>query len=317
MIAPVLEEAHLWRCPISFVLTAKDASWRLDAIKADEDKHEECVSVKTMEDYGKIPVRDFDSYAAVHVIGDVQGCATPLFDALNSVGCPMDDDGLPDVSAVPSHAFVFSGDLFDRGDEAAKVWDWLQKYSSEDNVWLVRGNHDAYLREYGMKSVEGDLPRATKDSIVQIHESAVSLKGKSAKQFRKMARDLYYRYVDALAFKRDGKTYVVTHGGLHPQVVHGMMMRDETTGAVKAFRFGFMSQQATYYGTGRTFDQGDYDVDIDAIIDSYETGLPESERIYQIHGHRNECRHGISDFETVFNLEGQVEHGGQLRMIAL
>ena len=69
------------------------------------------------------------------VVSDVHGYFTALSDALASAGFD---------SANEEHIFVSCGDLFDRGTENRRIYDFVR---SLERKILIRGNHEEMLRE--------------------------------------------------------------------------------------------------------------------------------------------------------------------------
>lgn len=58
-----------------------------------------------------------------------------------------------------------------------------------------------------------------------------------------------------------------------------------------------------------------YDVDIDEIYNEYMNN--QDEKIIQIHGHRNYFKNEMNKYPYSYNVEGDIEHGGCLRILTL
>ena len=78
---------------------------------------------------------NLDKYKEIKIIGDIQGCASVLKDA---IGTTLD----------PEIFYVFTGDLLDRGIENREVLDFMLSIYNKPNVILVEGNHDTYLHKW-------------------------------------------------------------------------------------------------------------------------------------------------------------------------
>lgn len=291
-----------------------------------------------------VPVRDWDAvdhsqYREVRVWGDIQGCGDAFRESIRGVG----DD--------PTVLKVFSGDLFDRGHGAAVVFDWMMDHLHDPSVVWVRGNHDGLLRIYGDNGLTGFVPMATRDTVQQILDGSLwvgqqveamlreqeacgrTITGDSSRlrprAMRRGARKLYAEMVDLLAFRWAGQLWIVTHAGLHPGQLTSSMRGVGSDGFSYDARpdasspefpgeiaLGWESQQFFNHGTGRAFDKGDYDVDIDALIDGVECQADEwgMQTVDQLHGHRNQHDVAADAHQHVWNLEHNVERGGTMRV---
>ena len=69
------------------------------------------------------------------VVSDIHGFFSPLKNALNEAGFDENNE---------DHVFVCCGDLFDRGNENLKVFEFI---TSLERKILIRGNHDERLAE--------------------------------------------------------------------------------------------------------------------------------------------------------------------------
>lgn len=86
---------------------------------------------------------DLNEYDEVLLIGDIQGCYT----ALNS----LLKDGIKENTA-----YIFTGDLLDRGIENKQVIDFMISIFNKKNVFMVEGNHDEYLKNWSNNLLEVD-----------------------------------------------------------------------------------------------------------------------------------------------------------------
>lgn len=178
--------------------------------------------------------------------------------------------------------FIFTGDYIDRGIENKEVLEYLFKCSSQKNFIFLEGNHEQQLRDWS-NDMYDNLTKGFKNTLPQIEGGKVS-----KKETRKFCRNLrqfaYYTYGD--------KVVVVTHGGV-PKILNNTL---------------FMPTIDMIRGVGSYEDALAVDL-------AFETNMPEN--YYQIHGHRNIEDLPIKSTERCFNLEGQVEMGGHLRVVTL
>lgn len=217
------------------------------------------------------PIRDFNHYEKVIHIGDLQGCLTPLID-----GNGIIKDGFND-----KYAYIFTGDLLDRGIENGKLLKYLiNKTQGKSNIYFLRGNHETHLMNY----VNDDLIESKvflNETLPQIVEENIS-------------KEKIYKFLksfdDILLYTKGGINVCVTHAGL-PIVPK----------AEDAFK---ISGRQYLYGTGSYQDPVDK---------RFEQNSPSN--WYQVHGHRNYHNEDVQNTSKTFNLEGSVEWGGELRSL--
>jgi hypothetical protein len=136
--------------------------------------------------------QDVSQYKAVHHIGDLQGCFTPLQAYFEKYG--LHDDEL----------YIFVGDYLDRGTENAAVMEWLLGNYHRPNFIFVEGNHEAHLRHWtqGLPARSRQFNQATAPEL-----EAAGLNPKKVHGFLYQLREVYY-------YTLYGKQVLVTHGGL-------------------------------------------------------------------------------------------------------
>lgn len=218
-----------------------------------------------------VPVLDFSNYRSVVHIGDLQGCHSVMFEE-NS---PL-KDGLQDDTA-----YLFIGDLFDRGIENDKVARYaLDEIVPRSNCWLLRGNHEdhVWLQGKGLPAVSFEfvdrtLPQLKRAGITDEDLLAISRKTQ-----------------DVLFYRHHGKQVMVSHAGL----------------STVPERPALISSHQYSHGTGF------YDDPVDDQFDAY---APDG--WFQIHGHRNSRLRPVQASMRSFNLEESVEYGGNLRGVTL
>lgn len=178
--------------------------------------------------------------------------------------------------------FIFTGDYIDRGIENKEVLEYLFYLSSKKNVIFLEGNHETHLRNWANDMYE-HLPESFRSTLPQIESGKVNKK--DARKFcRKLGQFAYYTYGD--------KVVLATHGGIPRMPEHTL----------------FVPTIDMIRGVGKYEDALAVDL-------AFETNMPDN--YYQIHGHRNIEDLPVKCTERCFNLEGQVELGGHLRVVTL
>ena len=136
--------------------------------------------------------KDLSQYKKLHVIGDIQGCATVLKEYF-AEGLKQDE------------FYIFVGDFLDRGIENGEVMTWaIENLTHARNVEILFGNHETHLLRW-----IGGLPCKSQEfeqnTLPQILEAGIT-KGQVYSLLRKMRDILFISY--------KGKKLVVTHAGL-------------------------------------------------------------------------------------------------------
>lgn len=208
-----------------------------------------------------------DKYKSVKIIGDIHGSYGQLNDGLQL------EQGLQD-----DIFYIFLGDYIDRGTENDKVLSFLIDNYDRENVVLLEGNHEIYLRAYVNNYELGYGKEFDNHTQPQIENAALS-------------KDDLKKVVDQLRthfqFTYNGTNYTCTHGGL---------VTDDVT-------------LTSHFD--RIFGHGDYSYDIDKAY--YELQY----KTIMFHGHRNLYRTPKEKYDDVFNLEAGVERGGELRIATI
>jgi predicted kinase len=215
------------------------------------------------------PVVDGAPYRRAHVIGDVQGCATPLQSFL--AGGVKDDE-----------LYVFVGDLLDGGLENDATLKLMLELASRPNVLICEGDHERHLRAWH----EG-LPAASHG-----FESHTRPQLEAAGITREAVGPLLARLVDCVLLDWRGKRVLVTHGGLPVMPEPGRLL--------------FVPAAQMIKGVGP----------LGLDVDSHFARSAPADAV-QIHGHRNESKLKVEAAPRSYNLAGQVEQGGALRVVTL
>lgn len=178
--------------------------------------------------------------------------------------------------------YIFVGDYVDRGIENAETMNFLFSITDKKNVLLLEGNHERWLWMHG----NGETARSKEFELrTKKQFENAGLDPKLFRMFyRKLGQCAWYRYSDKEVF--------VSHGGVAtiPQNLT-LMATSQIIGGV-----------------------GKYE-DFETIADTWMRMMPGN--CYQIHGHRNPARKPMRIRDRVFNLENDVEFGGNLRILEL
>ena len=178
--------------------------------------------------------------------------------------------------------YIFLGDYIDRGNQNAEVMNWLYSIKDRPNVCLLEGNHERWIQAYGMnvEAKSKEFEEKTKSQLI--------LGGFDQKKAR-----IFYRKLRQMShFIYNGIEVLATHGGIP-------CMRANLT---------YIPTCAFINGVGEYNDYQD-------VADTWMKETAENQ--YQVHGHRNTAQDPVQLADRVFNLEGEVEFGGKLRIVEL
>lgn len=178
--------------------------------------------------------------------------------------------------------YIFTGDYIDRGIENAEVIRYLFEIQEKENVIFLEGNHERWLWKWAnnIKTESREFENVTR----KILENENINKKDVRRLYRKMRQCAYYTY--------DHKVFLITHGGI----------------STFPENLSFISTEQLIKGVGNYNETQDVDNTF------YET-TPDN--YYQIHGHRNPKGLPVKVNNRVYNLEGQVELGGNLRCVQI
>lgn len=181
-----------------------------------------------------------------------------------------------------NYFYIFVGDIIDRGIENVETVKFFIDAVKRKNVLVLEGNHERWLWIYAHDGI-GQSKEFELLTKKQLEKSDIDKKEIRA-FYRKLGQLAWYQYND--------KEVVVTHGGI----------------ATLPENFTKLSTHQIIHGVGN------YN-DFETIAETWMKTTPDN--VYQIHGHRNtkNCKTQIRD--RVFNLEGKVEFGENLRIVEL
>lgn len=178
--------------------------------------------------------------------------------------------------------YIFLGDYIDRGNQNAEVMNWLYSIKDRKNVCLLEGNHERWLQDYGM-GVEA------KSKEFEEHTKGQLILGGFT---QKMAREFYRKCRQMSHILYNGVEILASHGGIP-------CMRTNLI---------YVPTIAFIHGVGAYAEYQD-------IANTWVNETKPNQ--YQVHGHRNVEGDPVQLADRVFNLEGEVEFGGKLRIVEL
>ena len=233
-------------------------------------------------------VIDMRNWERIVFIGDLQGCVGPL-DGPNSPVKDIDED--------ENSIFVFTGDLLDRGIENGETLQWaidhLIPKLREGRAILIWGNHEDHLARWawGLESHSAEFNRRT---APQLDAAGID---------KEQVRLLLTCMEDAVLIKYHREEVIlVTHGGvsgLEPFLRDGL-----------EFTLGCIAGEQLMKGVGAYAATIDEEFAKASIWYQGRTGR----KMVQVHGHRNSKMVPVSTDNRSFNLEGQAEFGGHIRL---
>lgn len=178
--------------------------------------------------------------------------------------------------------YIFVGDYIDRGLQNSEVILYLNhlliKSGKTHNVLLLEGNHERNLRNY-LENGQGDNKEFNEKTLPQIETMDKSLIKNIINRLGQMA---YFMY--------NGKNYFVSHGGM-PIIPNNLV-----------------TTQDLIKGTG---EYGDISKVYDTWLNLY------SENMVLVHGHRNIQMLPTKVKDNIYNLNDEIEFGGNLRILII
>ena len=180
-------------------------------------------------------------------VSDVHGHYTELMRALKEAGFDEND---------PKHLFVSCGDLFDRGRENLRVYDFVRGLRHKI---LLKGNHENLLAEALARGSISETDRGNDTHLTIkefLGEDAVDEKGffdraAHAEKIREITD-----FIDAMQEYLEADGYVLTHGWL-PVVFEGRYPQvdpDWRHASDEAWRFAHELEWQQFYSVGATLE---------------------------------------------------------------
>ena len=179
--------------------------------------------------------------------------------------------------------YVFTGDYFDRGFENLKIFEFVKNHINDKNFIFLIGNHEDRLYKYACDD-EYKLDYDLKTTISQIEGNV------KKSELRGVIKNL--NQIANIEFS--GNRYIINHGGIpyYPEK-----------------SLDFYSTNSFIYGVDK------YEVNIDKIYNDFMKS--QKNKVYQVHGHRNYYNIDYNKYEYSYNLDGNIENGGYLRVLIL
>lgn len=235
---------------------------------------------------------DYNNYNKVVVFGDIHGCFSPLQKYFEENPFSI------------KTAYIFVGDYIDRGIQNKEVLEFLLSIKDNKNVLLLEGNHESHLRIYAEgkdfsvtheeKTVLSKyLSKSQVYKILnkKIH-SSVFLK-KTIPQIKEISlnklKQLCRKFGQMAYITFNNKSYYVTHGGV--PILPSLAV----------------STSDMIQGVGKYID----------IENLYNSWLKNTKNCVLIHGHRNIFNIDTKVNDRVYNLNSDIELGGDLRILEI
>ncbi len=177
-----------------------------------------------------------DAYENVYCVGDIHNNADKL------------EILVKEIEENQNSLYIFTGDIFDRGEKPYETMLLVGKLLELDNVRFIQGNHERHVRNYvyGTDNYSNQFKNTTLDKILEKTQDTTIL------------NDLVDRLEEFIYFRFRGDTYFVCHAGV------GALPKNML----------YLSGQNWEYGTG------DYGTAVDVLWEKNMSGIT------QIHGHR-------------------------------
>lgn len=182
----------------------------------------------------------------------------------------------------PNYGYIFLGDYIDRGNQNYEVIKFINSIKDLPNVCLLEGNHERWIYSYG-NGVPSFSPQFEKVTRVELENKCYD---------KKEARELYRKFRQFSHFTYNGLEILACHAGI-PNLKTNLL---------------YIPTDCFIHGVGN---YNDYTIN----AESWMTQTKDNQ--FLVHGHRNTDGNDIDMCDRVFNLEGRVEFGGQLRIVEL
>lgn len=175
--------------------------------------------------------------------------------------------------------YIFTGDYVDRGIENAEVVQFIIDNIKRPNFIFLEGNHERWLWSWSNDEI-------SKSKEFEFHTKPQLNKAGIKK---KDVREAYRRFGQCCYFTHGGLDFLICHGGIS-DIPDNLLL---------------VPTRQLIHGVGRY-------PDVDAVDQAFDRNTDIG--TYQIHAHRNTAGTDIRSTGTTFNLCGQVEFGGALRV---
>lgn len=177
-----------------------------------------------------------DAYENVYCVGDIHNNADKLEIVYN------------EVKENQNSLYIFTGDIFDRGEKPYETMLLVNKLLELNNVRFIQGNHERHVRNY-VYGTENYTKQFRDTTLVKILEKTDDTE---------ILKNLVDRLEEFIYFRFRGDTYFICHAGV------GALPKNML----------YLACQNCEYGTG------DYGTEVDMLWEKNMTGIT------QVHGHR-------------------------------
>lgn len=179
---------------------------------------------------------NLDNYNNIKCIGDIHNNV----DKLEII--------IKEIKENQNLLYIFTGDIFDRGEKPYETMLLVGKLLELDNVRFVQGNHERHVRNYVKETTNytNQFKNTTLDKILKETQNTTIL------------NSLVDRLEEFIYFRFRGDTYFICHAGV------GALPKNML----------YLSGQNCEYGTGN------YETEVDELWEKNMQGIT------QIHGHR-------------------------------
>jgi len=191
--------------------------------------------INSVDELLPIP-EELDAYENVYCVGDIHNNADKL------------EPIVEEIKGNQDTLYIFTGDIFDRGEKPYETMLLVGKLLELDNVRFIQGNHERHVRNYvyGTNNYSNQFKNTTLDKILERTQDTTIL------------NDLVDRLEEFIYFRFRGETCFICHAGV---------------GALPN-NLLYLSGQNCEYGTGN------YETEVDMLWEKNMTGIT------QVHGHR-------------------------------
>ena len=260
-----------------------------------------------VEEKLEVPVKNFSGFERVMIVGDVQGCGDELEQLINQVHSETE------LSRV---AWVFTGDLFDRGQQPRKVYDLV---TSLKNRFVVCGNHEVSVLR-ALNNLEDTSYGQSVTTVRQLLDS-----GFTEDDIRRIVTDVHPVFFFTYKTFADGEVdFMVTHAGVNPLPFRGLkrIAYCGWAGERHSYAVGQFSDRLFYLGSspaevtsrGVSAYSGFAD-ELDEANARYDE--LERRKFVQVFGHRR-AEKAPDEYQNIWPLESGVEFaGGYLTAISV
>lgn len=162
------------------------------------------------------------------VISDIHGYYNVMMDSLQKAGYNENNQ---------NHFLLVCGDMFDRGDDSDKVFEYLYRLTEENKAKVIIGNHDIFLLDF----LEGDFSRTAFNIEHNGHKNTIDAFSSIpfVDNFEEVKENILQNYPNLLPWLQtlplfyELEDYIFVHGG-----IDGSMLDWKTMSSTRDFVWG-------------------------------------------------------------------------------